>query len=104
MTGSLVALDLETTGFSPARGDRVIEIGMEGVAERSLRQYRQFYSTYPRIWQTLPAEFIRNGRFQTDMRISGTLIFSGPKWKSEISNLSLKKLYTAIVGTLPPQL
>ena len=29
---------------------------MEGVAARSLRQYRQFFATYPEIWQTLSAK------------------------------------------------
>ena len=29
---------------------------MEGVAARSLRQYRQFFATYPEIRQTLPLE------------------------------------------------
>ncbi|MDZ7699260.1 MAG: PDDEXK nuclease domain-containing protein [Deltaproteobacteria bacterium] len=32
------------------------ESGMEGVASRSLRQYRQFYLIYPEIWQTLSAK------------------------------------------------
>ena len=36
---------------------RLIESGMEGVAPRSLRQYRQFYLIYPEIWQTLSAQF-----------------------------------------------
>ena len=31
---------------------RLVEIGMDGVAPRSLRQYRQFYLVYPGIWQT----------------------------------------------------
>ncbi len=30
--------------------------GMDGVASRSLRQYRQFYSIYPEIWQTPSAK------------------------------------------------
>ncbi|MEA1947993.1 MAG: DUF1016 N-terminal domain-containing protein [Thermodesulfobacteriota bacterium] len=29
---------------------------MEGMASRSLRQYRQFYSIYPEIWQTPSAK------------------------------------------------
>ena len=32
------------------------EGGMKGVASRSLRQYRQFYLTYPGIWQTPSAK------------------------------------------------
>jgi predicted nuclease of restriction endonuclease-like (RecB) superfamily len=35
---------------------RLTDGGMEGVASRSLRQYRQFYSIYPEIWQTPPAK------------------------------------------------
>ncbi len=30
---------------------------IKGVSDRSLRQYRQFYLTYPQIWQTLSAKF-----------------------------------------------
>jgi len=30
--------------------------GMDGVATRSLRLYRQFYFTYPQVWQTLSAK------------------------------------------------
>ena len=35
---------------------RLAEAGMEGVAPRSLRQYRQFYFIYPEIWQTPSAK------------------------------------------------
>ena len=35
---------------------RLAQAGMEGVAARSLRQYRQFYLTYPQIWQTPSAK------------------------------------------------
>ena len=35
---------------------RLAEGGMEGVASRSLRQYRQFYLIYPEIWQTPSAK------------------------------------------------
>jgi hypothetical protein len=34
---------------------RLSEGGMEGVAPRSLRQYRQFYLAYPAMWQTASA-------------------------------------------------
>jgi len=37
---------------------RLAEGGMDGVASRSLRQYRQFYLVYPEIWQTPSAETI----------------------------------------------
>jgi hypothetical protein len=33
---------------------------MDGVADRSLRQYRQFYLTYPRIWQTPSAKSLQS--------------------------------------------
>ena len=36
--------------------ERLTETGMEGMAPRSLRLYRQFYLTYPQIWQTVSAE------------------------------------------------
>jgi len=39
---------------------RLVETGMDGVATRSLRQYRQFYLTYPRIWQTPSAKFLQS--------------------------------------------
>lgn len=37
---------------------RLAEGAMDGVASRSLRQYRQFYSVYPEIWQTPSAKTI----------------------------------------------
>jgi len=37
---------------------RLAEEGMDGVASRSLRQYRQFYLVYPEIWQTPSAKTI----------------------------------------------
>lgn len=39
---------------------RLVEAGMEGVAARSLRQYRQFYLAYPQIWQTPSAKFLQD--------------------------------------------
>lgn len=39
---------------------RLLEVGMGGVAARSLRQYRQFYFAYPQIWQTPSAKFLQN--------------------------------------------
>lgn len=35
---------------------KLADSGMDGVAARSLRQYRQFYLTYPEIWQTPSAK------------------------------------------------
>jgi len=36
--------------------EKLIKAGMEGMAPRTLRLYRQFYLIYPQIWQTLSAE------------------------------------------------
>ena len=36
------------------------EAGMDGVASRSLRQYRQFYLIYPGIWQTSSAKTLEH--------------------------------------------
>ena len=40
-----------------ALSERLTEAGIEGMAARSLRLYRQFYLTYPQIWQTVSAKF-----------------------------------------------
>lgn len=48
---------------------RLTEAKIDGAASRSLRLYRQFYLTYPRIWQTLSAE-------------SKALAFAGPIWRT----------------------
>jgi len=37
--------------------ERLTEAGIEGMAARSLRLYRQFYLTCPQIWQTVLAKF-----------------------------------------------
>jgi predicted nuclease of restriction endonuclease-like (RecB) superfamily len=39
---------------------RLGESGMDGVASRSLRQYRQFYLIYPGIWQTPSAKSLQS--------------------------------------------
>jgi len=39
---------------------RLVETGMDGVAPRSLRQYRQFYLVYPGIWQTPSAKSLQS--------------------------------------------
>lgn len=39
---------------------RLGEIGLDGVAPRSLRQYRQFYLIYPEIWQTPSAKSLQS--------------------------------------------
>lgn len=38
---------------------RLSQAGLAGVAPRSLRLYRQFYQTYPSIWQTPPAKSLK---------------------------------------------
>jgi len=40
---------------------RLAHGGMDGVASRSLRQYRQFYLVYPEIWQTPSAKISKHG-------------------------------------------
>ena len=39
-----------------ALSGRLTEAGVDGMAARSLRLYRQFYVTYPQIWQTVSAK------------------------------------------------
>lgn len=39
-----------------ALSERLIQSGLDGVASRSLRLYRQFYIIYPQIWQTVSAK------------------------------------------------
>jgi len=39
---------------------RLLAAGMGGVAARSLRQYRQFYLTYPQMWQTPTARTLQS--------------------------------------------
>jgi len=57
--------EYEQNGADRARyGDRLLDTlserltvtGMKGIAPRSLRLYRQFYLTYPQIWQTVSAK------------------------------------------------
>jgi predicted nuclease of restriction endonuclease-like (RecB) superfamily len=40
-----------------ALSERLTQVGIEGMAARSLRLYRQFYLGYPQIWQTVSARF-----------------------------------------------
>ena len=58
------------------------EGGMEGVASRSLRQYRQFYLIYPGIWQTVSAKSLENlvplSIWQTLPAKSSTTSFNQP--------------------------
>lgn len=43
-------------GLLEALSERLVRIGVGGVAPRTLRQCRQFYLTYPEIWQSLTAK------------------------------------------------
>lgn len=54
--GVLSCLDGET--LLGALSERLTEAGIEGMAARSLRLYRQFYLTCPQIWQTVSAKTI----------------------------------------------
>jgi hypothetical protein len=70
--------------------ERLTETGMEGMAPRSLRLYRQFYLTYPEIWQTVSAESL--------LRLP-----PGTIWQS-LSAKSVTGTSTGIVGTVSPKL
>ena len=43
-------------GLLEALSERLVRIGVGGLAPRTLRQCRQFYLTYPKIWQSLTAK------------------------------------------------
>jgi predicted nuclease of restriction endonuclease-like (RecB) superfamily len=44
------------TGLLARLSEGLRKAGMKGVSDRSLRVYRQFYLSYPQIWQTLSAK------------------------------------------------
>lgn len=62
---------------------KLAEGGMEGVAARSLRQYRQFYFTYPHIWQTSSAKTLE--------RLMPTTIWQTLPAKSPASDIIKKQ-------------
>jgi predicted nuclease of restriction endonuclease-like (RecB) superfamily len=64
--------------------------GMEGMAARSLRLYRQFYVTYPQIWQTVSAHFPQG-------------LLSEAIWQS-LSAKSGADTASGIVGTMTPNI
>lgn len=70
--------------------ERLTETGMEGMASRSLRLYRQFYLTYPQIWQTVSAESLSS-------------LFPETIWQS-LSAKSGTGTLTGIVGKVSPKL
>jgi len=70
--------------------NRLTEIGMAGMAPRSLRLYRQFYLSYPQIWQTVSAESLSS-------------LFPAAIWQS-LSAKSGTGTLTGIVGTVSPKL
>jgi predicted nuclease of restriction endonuclease-like (RecB) superfamily len=70
--------------------ERLTETGMEGMAPRSLRLYRQFYLTYPEIWQTVSAESLLS-------------LSQGTIWQS-LSAKSGTETSTGIVETVSPKL
>ena len=91
--------EYEQSGADRARyGDRLLgmlserltETGMEGMASRSLRLYRQFYLTYPQIWQTVSAESLSS-------------LFPEAIWQS-LSAKSGTGTLTGIVGKVSPKL
>lgn len=48
------------TNLMTTLSERLERLGLDGVASRSLRLYRQFYQSYPGIWQTLSARLPSN--------------------------------------------
>ena len=70
--------------------ERLTETGMEGMAPRSLRLYRQFYLTYSQIWQTVSAESLSS-------------LFPEAIWQS-LSAKSGTGTLTGIAGTVSPKL
>ena len=57
------------TGLLDALSEKLDKAGMKGMAARTLRQFRQFYVTYPQIRQTLSAK-------------SSPGLLADPIWKS----------------------
>jgi predicted nuclease of restriction endonuclease-like (RecB) superfamily len=70
--------------------ERLTQAGIDGMAARSLRLYRQFYITYPQIWQTVSAK-------------SASGLLSKEIWQS-LSAKSSIELSREIVGTASPKL
>lgn len=54
----LIMLDTETTGLSPAHGDKMVEIGCVEVCNRDMRQTRTFHK-YINPGRPIPAEVVR---------------------------------------------
>ena len=73
-----------------ALSERLTEAGIEGMAARSLRLYRQFYLTYPQIWQTLSTK-------------SAPGLLSDSIWQSLSAKFETEPL-SGIVGTVSPNL
>jgi predicted nuclease of restriction endonuclease-like (RecB) superfamily len=91
--------EYEQNGADRARyGDRLLEAlserltktGMKGIAPRSLRLYRQFYLTYPQIWQTVSAKSLSS-------------LFPGPIWQSLPAKSGIGTI-TEIEGRVSPEL
>lgn len=57
--------------------ERLAEQGATGMAARSLRLYRQFYLTYPHIWQSLTAKSVATGIWQSLPAEMLTLLAAG---------------------------
>ena len=69
--------------------EKLTETAMEGMAARSLRLYRQFYLTYPQIWQTVSAKSLSS--------FLPEVIWQSLSAKSETGTI------TGIVGTASPE-
>jgi hypothetical protein len=90
--------EYEQNGADRARyGDRLLEVlserltetGMKGIAPRSLRLYRQFYLTYPQIWQTVSAKSLSS-------------LFPEAIWQSLSAKSGIGTI-TEIEGTVSPE-
>ena len=73
-----------------ALSERLMGAGVEGMAARSLRLYRQFYLTYPQIWQTVSAK-------------SAPAFLPDSIWQSLSAKFGTEPL-SGIVGTVSPNL
>ncbi|MBF0272065.1 MAG: DNA polymerase III subunit epsilon [Magnetococcales bacterium] len=69
----LIALDTETTGLSPAKGDRIVELGCVELVHMRKGQSRQWFINPER---SIPAEATRIHGI-TDEQVAGAPIFKG---------------------------
>ncbi|MBF0629120.1 MAG: DNA polymerase III subunit epsilon [Magnetococcales bacterium] len=73
MSSRLIALDTETTGLSPAKGDRIVELGCVELVQLRKGRTRQWFINPER---SIPAEATRIHGI-TDEQVAGAPIFQG---------------------------